>query len=593
MAQGGPKLGAKVADVVVRAVGDHKRRRDPELVRLAMAIQHAFFELTGSEHRATTGGLFVDLLNTGELTGWGERTARFLAEGHGQWQTMLAGQATGMAMGSGLMSVLQNEFAPAIQGVLASNPHGLLSPADLAALVARNRLDYDTGSHEAGKSGLANVNFSRLVKLNYVSPNVDEIVALYQRGLITSDIYIELLNHIGWDPQFVDYPFLLGKMLPTPQELATLVTFGAIDQDQARNMAGQAGMDGTNFDLLVAGNGQPPSTEDLLFAYRRKIIDKARLLRGITQGPVRNEWFDVIESLGSVPMSTADAIDAAVQGHLTIPEAQTIAGQNGLLPAHFGPLYETAGSPPGAEAMVTYWRRGLMTEADVRQGLTETRLKPKYVNLILSTRNALLPMVTIREAYGHGTITHDRALILLGQHGYTAQDADAILATAAATKTATARKLTEAQAVELYEQGAITLDACRALLESLGYTRVEADELVHLADLNRQRTLVNAAVSRIRSAYVSRRISVDQAQADLDVLLIPGPQQDYLFALWNLELAADVKTLSLAQCGAALKKGIIGGDEFRARVSAMGYPDADVAILGALYGPAQAPTARG
>jgi hypothetical protein len=578
------KLGGKVADIVSRTHIATKMKLMPHYVRLAMEMQEAFFALTGREHRDTTGKFWGDLIKTGKLSGPALDTAEFLANGHGQWQTLLSGAATGAAMGGGILDIVVNEFAPAVQAGLAANPHKLLAPGDLAAAAQRGIIDMGSAIHEAAKGALNHGNFATLVGLATVFPSPFEAGQLLSRGRITTDQAHEAIRRSGLDAAYVDDMLSLREQLLTPQELASLVTFGVLSEADAAPMAAKSGTGVHDFHMLVLGNGQPPSTEQLLFAYRRKVIDKARLLKGITQGPVRTEWFDVLESQGSVPMSTADAIEAAVQNHLSKGAAQAIAEQNGLLPEHFEPLFQTAGSPPGPQQLLTWWRRGLVKESDVKQALAESRLKPKYVDLLLSTKPALPPMTTIRSAYSHGAIDHGRALNLLADHGYSAQDSDMILAEGHAEKTATVRHLTVTQVMGLYADRAISRDAALAMLGALGYDDTDSGWIVSLADLDRTRRLIAASTGRIRSAYVGRHITAEQAGAQLDALLIPVDQRDDLMTFWDIERATVTKTLTQAQAMAAFKKSIISEGQYRDRLLSMGYAGGDVDVLVALAG---------
>ena len=581
---GGPRLGGKVADVVTRALADHQRRRAPDVVRLAMAIQHSFFELTGGEHRLTSGGLYRDLAATGELDGWAHDLMQFLGDGHGQWQTLLAGQATGAALGAGILSVLTNELAPAIQGLLETNPHMILAPPDLAIAVTRGVIDWVTGESDAHKGGLGSESFRRLVQSNYNLPVLTDTMLAYRRGQITAERADTILNRNGYDPEFFDV-LKNGTMLDlTPEQLADMTIRGIVTQDDGAKMAAHSGMPAELFAHMVENAGEPPGLDQLLFAFRRGIIDQARLERGIRQSRTRNEWVDVVESLGAVPMSTADAVEAAVQGHLTYDQAKVIATQNGLRPTDFDALYQTAGSPPGAQEMMTLWRRGLVDEAGVRQALVETRLKPKYTALVLSTKEVLLPMVAIRRAFTAGAMTHTRALQLLAQHGYSAQDSEAILAETKTAKTAKLRDLTEAQVMTLYRDGAMSDAQATSMLEALGYSVDEIAWLFDLLKAQANQRLMDAAIASVRTRYVGHHISESQAQAALDTILVPPAQRDQLFTLWDIERQATMHTLTQAQCSAALKKGLIDQGEFSARLADMGYPDADIAILAALAG---------
>lgn len=582
----GPRLGHRLADIIVRRHFDAKRRYSPELVKLAMEIQHQFFTLTGDEHKATTGGLWKQLLDTGEMQGWTKDTADFLANGSGQWQTLLSGQATGAAMGAGIMAVLQNELAPVVQAILKASPNAVLAPGDAAQAVARGLGTLGWGRDQAARGGLPNDLFDNMVITSLQQFAPSELATLLNRGKITVPELQRLLKRGGFDPDLWAHVIELGQTRIEPGDLASLVTFGVLPEAHAADMAGDAGMNADDFHLLVEGNGQPPSTEDLLFAYRRKIIDKARLLKGITQGPTRTEWFDVIESLGSIPMSTSDAIEAAVQGHLSQGAAQTIAEQNGLEPSAFAPLFATAGSPPGPEAMMNYLNRGFIDQAGAVQALTESRLKPKYTDLILKSRVALLPMVQVREALGHGSITHAHAVEVLGWHGYATEDIDVILQSGAVVKTKTARQLTESQVLSLHTERAITDQQATEMLAALDYTPDEIGWLLDLTNLQHMTAMVNAAIAKVRASYVARHLAENDARTDLDALGVLPDQQDSLVTLWDIERSTVTKTLTLAQCGAAYKKGFITADAYTQRVLALGYAQADVDILIQLAAPA-------
>ena len=582
-----PKFAAKIADAVTRAHLDTKRRMAPDTVRMFMQLQEAFFTLTGAEHRSTSGGFWRDMLATGKLNGPAADVAGFLADGHGQWQTLLAGTATGAAMSGGILDFVTNEFAPGVQALLYEDPNKLLAPADAALAVARGIWALDRGTVEARKGAISSERFNALVELNTGIPSPDELRQLVNRGQLTEHDGQAALIRAGVSGQYAQALMEMRHTLLSPEQLATLVTFGAIGEPAAARLAALSGVSADDFALLVAGNGQPPSSEELLFAYRRKIIDKARLLRGITQGPIRNEWFDVIESLGQVPMSTADAIEAAIQGHLSKAEAQAITAENGLLPAHFEPLYQTAGSPPGPQQMLGWMNRRLMTEAEVKQGLTESRLKPKYVDLLIKSAVALPPMTVIRSAYARGTITHARAADLLGQHGYSAEDAAMILGEAQHAHTATIRHLTEAQILALRADRALTDVEAAGMLAALGYAPDDVTRLLDLAELERQRRLMDAALGRVRAAYVGRHISEQDAQDAMDALQVPAERRDDLLTIWGIEQTTVTKTLTLAQATAALKKGLITASDFTGRVSGMGYSPADVGVLLALAGGGQ------
>jgi hypothetical protein len=309
------------------------------------------------------------------------------------------------------------------------------------------------------------------------------------------------------------------------------------------------------------------------------------LFKGITQGPLRNEWFDVVESLGQVPMSTADAIEAAVQGHLSLDQSRAIARQNGLLPDHWQPLYDTAGSPPGVQQMVSMWHRGQLTKPELVQGIQESRLKNKYIERVIAASETLPPERSIISLVTKGALTSEQGYSLLLKRGYAPDIATALIGEAHVTKNAKTRDLAESQIVALYEDQAIPVADATQMLDDLGYSADETSMILTLADLRRVRKYTDAAVAKIRSAYVARRIDENTAATTLDTLRVPPTQRDTLLQLWSLERDVSTKELTLAQAHAALKAGLIDVNEFGDRLLGMGYAAADAAILTMLYAP--------
>lgn len=589
---GGHKLAAPIADHVVRAIVEVKRRHAPEMVKLAMQMQHEFFELTGGEHRLTTGGLFAKMLTDDVPDGWLRDTLEFLSTGHGQWQTLLAGQATGAAMGGGIMAIVQNELASITQAALKADPGAILAPADAALAVSKGLGSVEWGRDQAARGGLPNGLFDVLTISNLQQLGPNDLTTLLNRGQIEIPELQRLLERAGYDPAIWAHVVELGANRLSAEQLATLVTFGVLPQDKAADMAGESGTSASDFNLLVEGNGEPPSNEELLFAYRRGLIDKARLLKGITQGPVRNEWFDVLESLGIVPMSTADAIACVVQGNLTDAQGQSIAKQNGLDPADWAPLVATAGSPPGPEFLMTAYQRGFLTENEAEQGIREGRTKNKYIPLYTKMARTQLTEVQIRAAVTHGAITEAQAIPLLLAHGLSPEDAHTILASVSAVKTATVRQFTVSQILALYTDRSITAGVATGYMEALGWSLAETQLLLDEGDLRRLRSLIDAAVSVVKSKYVGRHIDQATADTDLDALGIQPAQKTDLFTYWNMERDANVKQLTLAQLTSALKKDIIDEAAYRTRISGMGYVSGDVDILVGLA-TAGTPTAGG
>jgi hypothetical protein len=235
--------------------------------------------------------------------------------------------------------------------------------------------------------------------------------------------------------------------------------------------------------------------------------------------------------------------------------------------------------------MLELLNRGLMTEDEVRQALRETRLKNKYIDLMLASRVAIPPEATIRRMYGLAVLTRDRAMTLMRAHGYEDDIAGALLDEALGTRHQKARDLTQGQIVALYKDLAIDRPTATGMLTSLGYSDEESGWLLALADIERVVRYTNQAIGFVHGAYRSRKIDENQAATTLDGLRIPPDQRNELLALWDLERSVSTKELTLAQLHAALKKGILSTGEFSQRLAGIGYSADDILILVELYSP--------
>lgn len=589
-AGGGGKLGGRLTALVTQGlVATHTQLADPKR-KLGALVLDDFFDKVSGEIRHTVGPLFAPLADHPNTPETMKPLFNFLARGQGQWQTFLGQTVAGSALGAGLGALFSNEMAYFTNPIIAQSPNIPLSAADAAKAEAARLSNGIDMAYEAAKGGISRDKFDVLVELSRSRPAPGEIVDLVNRGIVGEDYGRTMIERAGYAPDDAAYLLKLRRTVIDPARLADLVTFGVLTEDSAAPVAALSGMTREDFHYLVEGNGQPPSTQELLFAYRRGVIDKARLLRGVTQGPLRNEWFDVVESFGQVPMSTADAIEAYIKGHLSEGEARTIAQQNGLIPSQFDPLIQSAGSPPGPSEMLHLLNRGIMTEAEVTQGLKESRLNNKYISQVLQSRYELPTEAQILSMMRKGVITHARGRQLLQWRGYPPDIVEDLVAEATASTASTVKELSLTAIRDLYLNKTITQQEAQSRIVKLGFTAADADLELQLIDEQRARRYVETVITRIHREYVAGLLDDTEARADLNRLMVPADEISTRMDLWAIEKSTVRRSLTEAQVGQALKKGIITPDDAVARWQAMGYSADDTAILLGITAPAASHT---
>lgn len=575
----GAGVAGKLADVVVRSKTAATERLAPHYARVGAQILESFFDLTGGEVKATVAPVWAMVADHPDAPDWLRRTGAFVARGHGQWQTLLAGTATGAAMGGGLGALITNEMNPAILPLIADNPHGVLAPADAAAVTARHIEVPWSPSHEARYTGIDASRFDALVALQSTVMSYVEVLDLLNRGAFTDGSALNAMLRAGWDRDQAALVLRLRRQLLSVQDLAAMANRNIVTDEQGRELAALTGWTGQDFDRFNLLGGEPPDLQSVILAWRRGIITENDVNRAIIQGPIRKEWIPTVKALQWDPLPLTEAADAVNQGHLSMAAATAIAAQNGLQAKDFAVIVDNAGIPPGPQEALDWVNRGLITEGEFRTAFLESRIKNKYIDLYLKSRTAVIPAETVGVMLRRGVITTDRAVALWVEHGYTDQDAADLAANASAAKTASTRDLTQAQVVALYADREITTDEATAMLAALGYDDTEVSWVLDLADLNRFARLSAALISKVRSQYVTRHITAETALTTLDASGINPDQRDDLMTLWNLERDVITKDLTPAQIVAAAKGGNMDPATALDRLVGQGYAPDDARIL--------------
>lgn len=580
----GGRLAGRLTDQVVRGKAAITERLAPHWVRVGMGVQEEFFRLTGAEVRRTVGPLWAKVADHPDAPDWLRSTTEFVARGHGQWQTLLAGTATGAAMGGGLLDLIRNEMAPVVGRLIAGNPNLWLSPTELAAASTRGL----TGSVDeidlAARSGIDFQQFRILQGLNTTRIAPSEVVELFRRGRMTARQAVDALVLAGFDANTAPDLLALARLHIPLADAGQMWGRGIIDTKELRHLASIQGFTDEDADRYAEASGQPPPPEDLYAAFRRGVINRDRLQRGIQQGPIRVEWFDVLEALTYHSMTPDSAASAVTQGHMTIEEGEAIATEYGLRPGQFTTIVETAGRPPGLEFAAEAYLRGFIDDGEWERMFLESSIKNRYIPVMRKMRTRLMPRETATSLLAKGVITADRCAEILRQLGYDAQDVEAFIAAATTERGAAQRDLSLATTRSLYLEEEITAAQATEMLQALGYDDFEIGLELSLAEIARLRTYRNAVITRIRNGYVKGLITAEVAGTTMDALAVPPGRRDGLLSIWDIERTTVTRDLTPAQIVAAAKKGIIEPAAAANRLIGQGYDEEAAFILLAISG---------
>lgn len=370
----------------------------------------------------------------------------------------------------------------------------------------------------------------------------------------------------------------------TPPTLAEMVVKNVITLDQGAAEAAFSGMRRDRFEDLVRATGNPPGSGELLTLWRRRKISDDEIHTGLRQGYLKDEWSSFIMDLRHDPLALGEAVQAAVQNHLSYDAAAEYADMNGVARDVFDIMFANAGNPPGPGEVLDLWNRGDLTEAEVDQALRESRLKDKWIEPLKRRAIHKIPMRTITTLITHGAIDDPTAIQHLRELGYVQTDAEAIVSAAHFAKAAPLKTLTVTAIKQLFVDHLITREQAIADLATLSYPEAVSAQILDLAAHEIAIRDRRATISKIRAAYLRRDITRVEASGDLDKIGTDGAQRDALLGLWDIELDVNRVGLTPAQVVHAGKLELFEPEEVLARLIADGYSEMDAVILGMIGG---------
>lgn len=575
----GGGVGGKLTRLVADATVYTRQKMGPHQNQVVQKMLADFTNHVSDEIRSVMGPLWGQLASDDETPSELRPLFKALATERGQAWAWIGGAATSSLMSGGLMDVLTNMLRPVTLPIIRQNPTAPLDAATAAAMVPRAVMSDADASQDAASTGVNRRRFNALIEMSRTYPTIDELRAMINRGEATLQQATDVLQRLGIPPQWSVRLLDLRRAHISPEDAAAMWNRDIVDSATGRAIAAKSGMSAQDFDRLTQLGGDPLSPQDLGTAYRRGIINRDRFERGIVQGPLRKEWFDVLEKLQISRMSTVDAADAVNQGYMPLGVAQRIARENGLDPEDFETLILMAGQPPGVEFAQDALNRGVISKAEFDVMFKESRIKNRYLDLLYAMRIRLIPQETARLLYRNGVYSRDEALSTLLKHGFSAKDAAALLELEETRGDDNTRELTRAQIIDLYESGLFTEVETVELLLGMGYTERDSQAMVYLADTRNFQKFLNSAITRVRSSYLSGKISDADASAQLDRLGVKTDQRDMLLSVWDTDRLTVTKTLTASQIRQALSKDLISHDDALKRLTDQGYAPDDAQLF--------------
>ncbi len=378
--------------------------------------------------------------------------------------------------------------------------------------------------------------------------------------------------------------------------------------------AAYSGIDPTRFDLLVKDTGESYGIDQALglwwrgthlptivandqasapagtYAYSAGAlaplgISETELDTVIYYSRVRDQFIPDLKLLAQRTMSEADAINTAVKGRMSPDDAKALFVAAGGIEDQFEIMYESAGDSVGVVHAVELEAHGLITPDELQQVIYQSRVNPRFYDIALQANVRWLPPYQIKAAVAAGTIDTATAMTWLMEQGYPKDQAAAFAAASGAGTIAKPKAETEAMILDDYEAQIITETQATDALRSLGYEATAIPFILDYLVARRVLSLRNAAINRVRTAYVEHLVDDVWVRTELAKLGLPEPAIAQSLTTWGIEQATNVKRLSAAQVGKLAEDGVIAAADAIARWVQMGYSSEEATLLTYIYVP--------
>lgn len=228
--------------------------------------------------------------------------------------------------------------------------------------------------------------------------------------------------------------------------------------------------------------------------------------------------------------------------------------------------------------------RGVIDQDVLRVLLRALDVMPYWRDKLEAIAYSVPTRVDIRRMYAEGIVDRDKVLRTYLDLGYLPDDAESLTQLAIAQRTSEDRALAKSEILQLYELQALDRTETAGALGDLGYADDEVEFILLIAESRRLRRLQSLATTRVRSRYVGRRVTEDEATTALDRIGVPADERDLLLQTWEAERDIDRPILTAATVGALFRDGLIPEDQARARWASQGYRSADIDLLVLRYG---------
>jgi hypothetical protein len=475
-----------------------------------------------------------------------------------------------------------------------------LAPADLAEAVLRSYLDGAEAAAEARKQGVTADRFDTLTLLAGDGIGPEQAATALRRGIIKrggmgpkSTSYDQAIAesrlHNKWGSVLYD----LTVAILSPPDAAQAVVRGFLGATEGEALAALSGVTAENFRTMVQLAGDAPSPTELSVALRRGIIpedsgspDKPGFIQGIQQGRLANKWAFMFRDLAQEWPTPTDALEAGLVGQVDTDTSKQLYARFGGDLKYWQLLFDTRGEAPTPLELGVLANRGDIkwdglgpNETSFSQGFHEGRWRNKWEAAYRRLAVFRSPESTVTLFLAHGVISDEEAADEFAKLGMDTATIKRYIDEAHLEAFSDYRGATVSTILAAYHEQLISRDDAVTILTAMHVDPNAANILLELQDIQRAFEAVQNALSRIRTLYASRKITLKTVKQSLTDLGVPQASIDGIVKSWQVENSVSVKVLTEAQIADAYELQILTEREALTELENLGYTPFDAWLV--------------
>jgi len=475
-----------------------------------------------------------------------------------------------------------------------------ISPADLAEAVLRSYVDLAEAETEALPQGIDAAQFKILTDLAGDGLPPQQAAEALRRGIIArtgagidstsfDQAIAESRLHNKWGPVLAD----LNRAILSPADAAEAVVRGFLPDTAGIAVAALSGISQADFTVMVGLAGDAPGPTQLAEGLRRGAIpydsgspDAPGFVQGIRQGRLADKWIPLIQALALLWPTPVDALDATLKGQVTLEAGKDLYAKLGGDPQFFTVLFDTQGEAPTPLELIEMANRGFIPwdglgpdVVSYAQGFHEGRWRNKWQPVYQQFATYVPPESTVVTLLAHGAVTADQAAALLAKQGMTPDLIAAYIDEAHTEALSDYRGAAISSVVGSYHAQILSATDATTILEDMHVTPQAVELLLAYSDVQRAFEAVNSAVTRIRTLFAARKITLQTATDSLTKIGVPPASVAAVVQTWQVENSIAVRVLTEAQIADAFAAQILTQGEAQTELENLGYTPFDAWVL--------------